>query len=98
MKENISMEEKNIDDQQEQVHDLIPDRDILMMEKPMADNRASRFRPADKKRLRSMIVLLLFVVAILITLMVVVRSGERDNGSSTVDPVPQEGILTPGTE
>ncbi|HRZ41419.1 MAG TPA: hypothetical protein P5228_01805 [Bacteroidales bacterium] len=62
------------EDEDTPASDLLPDRDVLMMEKPLQDNRASRYRPADKKLLRTIVVVVLFLIAALIILFWIVRS------------------------
>lgn len=77
--------------------DLLPDRDVLMMEKGMSNNRAAGYKPADKKLLRNIVLIVLFLIALLIILMVIVRNNNK--GSETGDDItPREGYLTPGTE
>ena len=80
MNENNDQKKENFDGQEEPARDLLPDRDVLMMEKTVSDNRAAGFRPADKKLLRRILVILGFLIAALIVLMVFVR---RDGTTST---------------
>ena len=75
--------------------DLVPDRDVLMMEKPLASNSASKYRPADKKLLRNIVIVLLFLVAVLLVLTWI---GRTDKSSVLNTPSPAGSAVETGTE
>jgi hypothetical protein len=75
--------------------DLVPDRDVLMMEKPLASNRASKYRPADKKLLRNIVIVLLFLIAVLLVLTWI---GRKDNSPALNNPSPAGSAVETGTE
>lgn len=90
--ENIINDDEN---QEVPANELIPDRDVLMMEKPMKDNRAAGYKPADKKLLRNITLIVLFLIALLVILMVIVRSNTKESEPDT-RVTPREGQLEPG--
>ncbi len=75
------------------VSEILPDRDILMMEKPLPDNSSSRYRPADKKLLRNIVIIALFLIAALIILMVIVRNFQ---GGEPMKPLEQPTEIREG--
>ncbi len=83
--------------QEEPASELLPDRDVLMMEKPLQDNRASRFRPADKKLLRNFLLIMLFLIAVLVILMIIFKKSTSDEVVVTT-PAPAESAIVPGTK
>ena len=91
--ENISNDDKN--QEVPAAHELLPDRDVLMMEKPMKSNRAAGYKPADKKLLRNISLIVLFLIALLVILMVIVRSNTKESEPDT-RVTPREGQLAPG--
>lgn len=81
----------NIDEEEElPAQEILQDRDVLMMEKPLPDNRAAGYKPADKKLLRNITIIVLFLIGLLVILMVIVNSSnqgareEKGTGPSTI--------------
>jgi hypothetical protein len=68
----IPEEEEN---QEVTSNDILPDRDVLMMEKPIPDNSAAHYKPADKKLLRNIVIIVLFLIAALVILLIIVKNG-----------------------
>lgn len=97
------MEEKDenvINDDESQdvpANELLPDRDVLMMEKPMKDNRAAGYKPADKKLLRNISLIVLFLIALLVILMIIVRSNTKEAETET-GIAPTEVQIIPGAD
>jgi hypothetical protein len=72
----------NIHEEEEMpAQEIIQDRDVLMMEKPLSDNRAAGYKPADKKLLRNITIIVLFLIGLLIVLMVIVNSSNQGAGT-----------------
>ncbi len=77
MEPNEEKLNEGMENLEEPAQDLLPDRDVLMMEKPMPDKSAARYTTADKKLLRNISLIVLFLIAVLIILMVIVRNSSQ---------------------
>jgi hypothetical protein len=97
MNENEELQEQSADLPGEPAQDLLPDRDVLMMEKPMSDNRAAGYKPADKKLLRNILLILLFLIAALIVLMVTIRRTSTGS-DATLPGLQTESVIQEGRE
>jgi len=97
MNDNDELRDRTDDTREEQASDLLPDRDVLMMEKPVSDNRAAGYKPADKKLLRNILLILLFLIAILVVLMVIVRQTST-KGDTTSPGLQTESVIQEGRE
>lgn len=88
------MEEK--DPQEETAaRDLLPDRDILMMEKPVPSNKAVGYKPADKKLLRNIVIIVLFLIVVLVVLWALVGSGGSQGPGKGSDTPKELDISSP---
>jgi len=95
MEEHDKTPENLPDDPGTPANDLVPDRDVLMLEKPMSDDRSAKFRPADKKLFRNIVIVLLFLIAVLLVLTWV---GRTDKTSVLNTPSPAGSAVETGTE
>jgi hypothetical protein len=93
MNEDEKLQEDIPEEQTMPADEILQDRDVLMMEKPMRDNRAAGYKTADKKLLRNIALVVAFLIAVLIILMFIVRGG---HDSSTVKPsdAPKDADIT----
>lgn len=64
-------------------NDIVPERDVLMMEKQVSDFKSADYKPADKKLLRNIILIVLFLIVLFLVMFFIVRSS-----GSGDDPLP----------
>lgn len=86
MEDEEIMQDEPTEEEGTPANELLPDRDVLMMEKPLSDNRAARYKPADKKLLRTIVIVFLFLVAALIILFWIFRSYPGAKKPQPVSP------------
>lgn len=86
MEDEEIMQDEPTEEEGTPVTELLPDRDVLMMEKPLSDNRAARYKPADKKLLGTIVIVFLFLVAALIILFWIFRSSPGTEEPQPVNP------------
>lgn len=77
--------------------ELVPDRDVLMMEKTFPDTKAAGYKPADKKLLRNIIILVLFLIVAFVFLTFIVRSNSSGDQRGSVNSS-KETEITSGRE